>query len=768
MRSLKQVSDNTHSNSYFRKLEGYANGVAGVTLLSDGRLFTCGSDGKYRLSDQDGGNAVILDLQADSLQGRELTDGLLMCWTKKRIILIAPDGKVAKSIKVNDTFQDVFVLSTGSFFPIGGLKKEPMLYSANGDPLCRLSRDGNYTDVCGATELPNGRFVTWIDCWAHHVIWNADGTFFDDLKGHGLELYSLTPISNDRMLSVAADGRSLVFDLDGAELFELKSPVRIVDAIELVDGRFRVQNEDDEDGVNNLIYYSPEGEYLKTIEAIDFNSAPILNLRNERYLSLSDGWAKSAVIWEGDCEIVAKLEGHTHRIGGAQELKDGRIVTWSEDNTIRLWNEGGGFLGALHGHKDKIVRVFELDNGELLSSSADEQLLIWDTQKAALPRKAHRKDISGLLQLDNGSIVTWSNTEGVIRIWDKRGKHLRSEKAGDSHTMSGIMKLQDGRYISWGSGEQNLIFNNEFEYSHKIDGYNGEGYSKFTETIAQLSNGWLAMSARSNFHITDLENQSKGAFKAFRYTPLGVQALRDGRVLSFGDGIFFIHKANGERIAKVAYEAAPKVLKDGRILVCSDSLKYYNTKGEVIDEFPIKNRSRFIRQLDEKRLLTTQKDEICIYNLRGELLNTHPRLSESSMGSVLLPNGNMLTYGSGPELVLRDANGVPLALLFDHTDAMLGVTSNDNDLIISWSRDQSLVVWSRDGKPLAKQTFEYPIQQAVALSGSDDIAVAVANELYIFRYEAEAVKPEGNLSKRPGLLKRIFHSANEKKFSGRF
>ena len=751
MRSLKQVSDNTHSNSYFRKLEGYAHGVAGVTLLSDGRLFTCGTDGKYRLSDQDGKNAVILDLQADTLQGRELTDGRLMCWTKKRIILLAPDGKVAKNIKVNDIFQDVFVLSTGSFFPIGGLKNEPMLYSAEGDPLCRLSRDGNYTGVCGATELSNGRFVTWIDCWAHHVIWNADGTFFDDLKGHGLELYSLTPISNDRMLSVAADGRSLVFDLDGAELFELKSPVRIVDAVELRDGRFRVQNENDETGVNDLIYYSPKGDCFKTIEAIDFNSAPILKLRNDRYLSLSDGWAKSAVIWEGDCEVVAKLEGHTHRIGGALELKDGHIVTWSEDNTIRLWTESGGFLGALHGHTSKISQVFELDNGELLSSCADGQLLSWDTQKAAPPREAHSRDISGLLQLENGFIVTWSNTEGVIRIWDKGGQHLRSEKAGDTHTMRGIMKLEDGRYISWGSGEQNLIFNQEFEYSHEIDGYNGEGYSKFTETIAQLSNGWLAMSARSNFHITDLENQSKGAFKAFRYTPLGMQALRDGRVLSFGDGIFFIHEASGECIAKVAYEAPPKVLKDGRILVCSDSLKYYNTEGEVTDEFPIKGRSRFIRELEDQRLLTTYKDKISIYSLQGERLHTHARLSESAMGLALLPNGNILTYGSGPELVLRDTNGVPLARLFDHTDVILGVTSNDQGLIISWSRDQSLIIWSRDGKALAKQTFDHPIQQAMALSGSADIAVAVANELYIFRYETEAVKPAENLSKRPAF-----------------
>lgn len=758
MGNLKQVSDNTYTNSYFRKLEGYAHGVAGVTLLSDGRLFTCGTDGKYRLSDQDGENAVILDLQADTLQGRELTDGRLMCWTKKRIIFLTPDGKVLKNIKVNDTFQDVFVLSTGSFFPLGGLKKEPMLYSPEGDPLCRLSRDGNYTDVCGATELPNGRFVTWIDCWAHHVIWNADGTFFDELKGHGLELYSLTPISNDRMLSVAADGRSLVFDLDGTELFELKSAVRIVDAVELVDGRFRVQNEDDEDGVNNLIYYSPEGEHLKTIEAVDFNSTPILNLRNDRYLSLSDGWAKSAVIWEGDCEVVAKLEGHTHRIGGALKLRDGRIVTWSEDNTIRLWTKGGGLLGALHGHTSKVAQVFELDNGELLSSGADGQLLTWDTQKAAPPREAHSKDISGLFQLDNGSIVTWSNTEGVIRIWDKDGQHLQSKKAGDTHTMRGIMKLEDGRYISWGSGQHNLIFDHEFEYSHKIDGYNGEGYFKSTETIAQLSNGWLAMSVRSNFHITDLENQSKGAFKAFRYTPLGMQALRDGRVLSFGDGIFFIHKASGELIAKVAYDAVPKVLKDGRILVCSDSLKYYNTDGEVIDEFPIRNRSQFIRELENQRLLTTYKDKVSIYSLKGELLNTHPRLSESIMGSAILPNGNILTYGSGPELVLRDTNGTLLARLVEHTDVILGVKANDDGLIISWSRDKSLIIWSRNGKALARQSFDHSIQQVLALKGSNDIAVAVANELHVFRYELDAAKKADTVYKRPGFLKRIFRA----------
>ena len=55
----------------------------------------------------------------------------------------------------------------------------------------------------------------------------------------------------------------------------------------------------------------------------------ILSWSNDKTLRLSDGQSGAP---------LAVLDGHAEAITGVQLLTDGRILSWSYDNTLRLWD----------------------------------------------------------------------------------------------------------------------------------------------------------------------------------------------------------------------------------------------------------------------------------------------------------------------------------------------------------------------------------------------------------------------------------------------
>jgi COMPASS component SWD3 len=77
-----------------------------------------------------------------------------------------------------------------------------------------------------------------------------------------------------------------------------------------------------------------------------------------------------------NCNI--SLEGHTGEILSLAILPDKRIVSGSEDKTLRIWNlQTGKCDMILTGHTEPVVCVFTLPDGRIVSSSEDTTLRIW-------------------------------------------------------------------------------------------------------------------------------------------------------------------------------------------------------------------------------------------------------------------------------------------------------------------------------------------------------------------------------------------------------
>jgi len=170
--------------------------------------------------------------------------------------------------------------------------------------------------------------------------------------------------------------------------------------------------------------------------------------------------------------LLRTLSGHTGRITGALVLGDGRLFSWSEDNTLRLWTADGTPLAVLQGHTGGITGALILGDGRLLSWSTDCTLRLWAANGTPLVElrghtdwvlgtlasddgrllesqvlKVREGSVLGALALEDGRLLSWS-ADSTLRLWTADGVPL-AELRGHTDWVLGALALEDGRLLSW-------------------------------------------------------------------------------------------------------------------------------------------------------------------------------------------------------------------------------------------------------------------------------------------------------------------------------
>ena len=132
---------------------------------------------------------------------------------------------------------------------------------------------------------------------------------------------------------------------------------------------------------------------------------------------------------DGSCRAI--LAEHTNRVRCVCIMPDGRIVSGSRDEKLIVWAPDGSHLRTLEGHQDFVWCVTALPEDRVASGSKDGTIRIWDVNTGRELSAIRANGTVRCLAVLPDSTVIADGGDGSLKLWDVQGRCIRSFSGGD-------------------------------------------------------------------------------------------------------------------------------------------------------------------------------------------------------------------------------------------------------------------------------------------------------------------------------------------------
>ncbi|MEZ6044238.1 MAG: WD40 repeat domain-containing protein [Planctomycetaceae bacterium] len=140
---------------------------------------------------------------------------------------------------------------------------------------------------------------------------------------------------------------------------------------------------------------------------------------------------------------------HSDTISCLAVLRDGRIVSGSWDNTVKLFNPQRGSVETIIRHKDWVTCLAVLPDGRIVSGSGDGTVQLYDPQ-GGRPETIirHENWVICVAVLPDGRIVS-GGPDRMLQLWDPQGGPPETIiRYGDEGRANCLAVLPDCRIVS--------------------------------------------------------------------------------------------------------------------------------------------------------------------------------------------------------------------------------------------------------------------------------------------------------------------------------
>lgn len=449
---------------------------------------------------------------------------------------------------------------------------------------------------------------------------------------------------------------------------------------------------------------------------------------------------------------IAVLEGHTDYINGALILSDGAILSWSNDHTLKIWdNRTFKCILTFEGHKTSVVGALEMMDGRILSwtENYENSLRIWNRHNGICLAilKGHNRSIKGALELSNGGLVSWAGKDRSIyyeeeeekelirnyiistthkaapdedadtdlRLWNCENDHCIALLKGHTCSVLGALELSNKQLLSWSEDWTMRVWNLPNALCVKTL----EGHGSEVIGVIEMSNSDLLSWSKDNtLRLWNIQkDQPLKTLKGHTGEIRGVLILSGNQIISWAnDPTLRLWDCETGECLKT-YEGhslsviGALLLKDGRILSWSwdKTIRLWNKQSGLCEQVMLGHTQKIDKaiELTDNRILSYSKDEktfhIWNYNT-GECIIVN-RLTSWGFTSVLkMPNEKILSLQLGNKSlrIWETRNENTIYLESGHNGYVSGVIALTDRRYLSWSVDGSLCLWNSKNGSLLK------------------------------------------------------------------
>lgn len=133
-----------------------------------------------------------------------------------------------------------------------------------------------------------------------------------------------------------------------------------------------------------------------------------------------------------------------------------RVLTWSEDGRVRLWDAGSGEqLAEIRGAGGQVLgAAWMADTSQVLTWARDGTVGLWNLDGTARIWFEHPGGLTGAAPSPDGrQVLTWSQ-DGTARLWDARGGRQLSEWRHGAPVLGGRCSASGERALTWSASDR--------------------------------------------------------------------------------------------------------------------------------------------------------------------------------------------------------------------------------------------------------------------------------------------------------------------------
>jgi WD40 repeat protein len=402
-------------------------------------------------------------------------------------------------------------------------------------------------------------------------------------------------------------------------------------------------------GQRNLVYaqsltlartaerFAAEGDYVRALR-LSIAAAPT------NWLMPASAEARAALSSNAQSlKLLTELRGHAGVVRGAVLTDDAtRILTWSADNTARLWSaETGAPVGPTLMHEGQVSgAVFSRNQTRILTWSA-QTVRLWSAAMGAPIGRALTHDgrvLGARFSKDETRILTWS-TDKTARLWSAAtGTPIGPTLTHDGMVQGALFSKDETRILTWSTDRT------------------GGTFSPVTTDVARI---WHAATG----------------------TPIGPPFRHDSVIYGavFSNDETRILTWSADKTArlwnvKTGAQIGPALTHDGSV------------GGAVFSR-------------DETRILTWSTDKTArLWNAKTGAQIGLALTHDANVWGAAFSNDEtrILTWSyDNTARLWNAATGAPIASALRHDAAVRGaVFSKDDTRILTWSDDQTARLWN--------------------------------------------------------------------------
>ena len=427
---------------------------------------------------------------------------------------------------------------------------------------------------------------------------------------------------------------------------------------------------------------------------------------------VSGSFDNSLRVWDPDSgRCLHVLQGHSQWIRCLAVLPDGRIVSGSEDHSLRVWDpDSEKCLHVLQGHSQRISCLAVLPDARIVSGSGDHSLRVWDpdSEKCLHVLDGHSSPITCLAVLPDGRIVSGSEDHS-LRVWDPDSSTCLYVLQGHSWNINCLAVLPDGRIVS-GSYDNSLLLwdPNSEKCLHVL-----QGHSRNISCLAVLPGGRIVSGSEDHsLRVWDPISEKCLHVLDGHSSPISCLAvLPDGRIVSGSyDNSLRVWDPDSEKCLHVLQGHSRNisclaVLPGGLIVSGSydSSLRVWDPDSEkCLNVFErhsnsinclavLQNGHIVSGSIDNSLRVWDPDSEKCLHVLQG-----HSHLIRCL---AVLPDGRIVSGSYDNSLRVWDPDSEKcLHVLQGHSRNINCLDALPGGLIVSGSSDNSLRVWDPDSE----------------------------------------------------------------------